>query len=143
MSIFGSNLKKKHCKKYHNFFLIWKTVYSDRLNSIFKMKQSEFKISISVESYQEKTVQQVTILLRWRKAHSFQTIRDIDLKFWYHKLKTWLKILSKFQVPNFHSFWKIICQRSLGSSRAGSVWMSTRRPMYMTANRNFVCLAHS
>ena len=37
------------------------------------MQQSEFKISISVESYDEKLMK----LLPCGKAHSFQTIKDI------------------------------------------------------------------
>ena len=41
------------------------------------MQQSEFKISDSVERYDEKTDE----ILRCEKAHSFQTIKDIESKF--------------------------------------------------------------
>ena len=41
---------------------------------------SYFKISISVESYEEKTAENYRKLLHFRKAHSFQTIKDIDSK---------------------------------------------------------------
>ena len=46
------------------------------------IKPSEFKISISVESYDEKNYWKWPKLLGCRKAHSFQTIKDIDSKFW-------------------------------------------------------------
>ena len=44
----------------------------------------ELKISISVESYDEKLVK----LIHCRKAHNFQAIQDIESKFCYLKLKT-------------------------------------------------------
>ena len=42
--------------------------------------------------------------LRCQKADSFQTIKDIDSKFW---LKTWIKMVSKFHVPILYTFRKI------------------------------------
>ena len=41
------------------------------------MQESELKKFISVESYDEKTVEIIT----FGKAHSFQTIKDIKSKF--------------------------------------------------------------
>ena len=42
--------------------------------------------------------------LRCRKAHNLQTVKDIDLKFQQHKLKTWMKIVWKFHVSIFYIF---------------------------------------
>ena len=47
------------------------------LSLIFPMQKSEFKISISVECYDEKLMK----LLRCEKAYSLQTIKDIESKF--------------------------------------------------------------
>ena len=58
------------------------------LSQIIPMKTLEFKIPISVESYDEKTAEKLPKFQRCRKAHSLQTITDINLKFEYHKLKT-------------------------------------------------------
>ena len=44
------------------------------------MKQSEFKISIAVESYDEKTAENDQNC--YVQAHNFQAIKDIDSKFW-------------------------------------------------------------
>ena len=84
---FGSNLRKNG--KQIRFFSIFhikidfykKTYFSKfemgyilmYLNKFFKMKTSEFKIFISVESY-EKTAEKLPKLLRCRKMHSFQII---------------------------------------------------------------------
>ena len=57
------------------------------------MKPLLLYISISVESYYEKNCWKLLILLRCRKAHSFQTIKDNDLKFGYNKLKTFPYLL--------------------------------------------------
>ena len=43
------------------------------------MEPIDFKISISVESYDEKTAE-ITEILRYRKAHAIKTIKDIDPK---------------------------------------------------------------
>ena len=32
-------------------------------------------------------------------AEGFQIMKDIDSKFWYHKLETWIMIVSTFHVP--------------------------------------------
>ena len=45
------------------------------------MKPSEFKISIAVESYDEKTTEDFQNFYVAEKAHSFQTSKDIDPKF--------------------------------------------------------------
>ena len=45
-------------------------------------------------------------LLSCRKTYSFQTIEDIDPTFWKHKLKTWMKVVIKFHVSIFYTFWK-------------------------------------
>ena len=50
------------------------------LNLIFPMKPSEFKISFPVKSYDVKTAQKLPKLLRCRRTHSFQTIKNIDEK---------------------------------------------------------------
>ena len=42
------------------------------------MQVSEYNISISVESYDEKT----NLITTFGKAPSFQTIKDIESKFW-------------------------------------------------------------
>ena len=47
------------------------------LKQIFPMKPSEFKIFISVKIYDEKTEE----IIAFGKAHSFQTIKDIESKF--------------------------------------------------------------
>ena len=47
-------------------------------SNIFPMKPSEFQISITVASYDEKTAKILTKLLRCRKAHGFETINDIN-----------------------------------------------------------------
>ena len=44
------------------------------------MEPSDFKISISVESYDAKTAE-ITEILRSRKAHNIKTMKDIDPKF--------------------------------------------------------------
>ena len=51
------------------------------LNWIFTMEPSEFKISIVVESYDEKTAENYRNGYVAKKAHSFQIIKDIDSKF--------------------------------------------------------------
>ena len=45
------------------------------------MKPSEFKISISVKSSVEKTAENYRNCYVTEKAHSYQTIKDIDLNF--------------------------------------------------------------
>ena len=45
-------------------------------------KLSDFKISISVESYDEKIAENLPKLLRCRKAHNFKTIKDVDPRFY-------------------------------------------------------------
>ena len=45
------------------------------------MKPLEFKISVSVESYDEKTAENLQTLLHCRKTLSLQTIIDADPKF--------------------------------------------------------------
>ena len=98
------------------------------LNEIFPMKPSEFKISISTESYDEKNYWKLPKLLRCRKSHSFQTIKDINSKFWLntlihntwiHKLNTWMKIVLKCHGRIFYTFWKISRQRASRSGAAG------------------------
>ena len=51
--------------------------------------------------------------IRYRKAHSFQAIKDINPTFLYHKLKTSIKIVLKFHVPIFYTFGEIGRQRAL------------------------------
>ena len=51
------------------------------LNLILNMKPSELKIYFSVKRYDEKTAEKLRILLRCRKAHDFQAIKDINPKF--------------------------------------------------------------
>ena len=51
------------------------------LNWIFLIKLSELKISFSDESYDEKTAENDQNCYVAKKTHSFQTIKDIDLKF--------------------------------------------------------------
>ena len=58
------------------------------LSKIFPMKPSKTKNFFSVKSYDEKPAQNYRKLLRCRKANNFQTIKYIDAKFDYHKLKT-------------------------------------------------------
>ena len=60
------------------FFLIEKEYILIDLNLIFPTKPSELKIPISVESYDEKTAEKLPKLLCCRKAHSFQSIKDIQ-----------------------------------------------------------------
>ena len=50
------------------------------LNWIFLIKPSEFLISLSDESYNEKSAEN-SKLLHCRKAHSIQPIKDIEPKF--------------------------------------------------------------
>ena len=50
------------------------------LNMIFSMKQSELDISHSIEGYYKKLPNIIEILLFW-KAHNFQAIKGIYLKF--------------------------------------------------------------
>ena len=68
---FGSNLKQKNCKK--NFFIflfqpknlflyIWNSVYSDKSELDLSHKTMKFKISLSVESYDENTVDNWTVV---------------------------------------------------------------------------------
>ena len=53
------------------------------MNEIFPMKSSKFEISDSVKGYdKKKNSQKLTKFQRCRKAHSFQTIKDIEHKFW-------------------------------------------------------------
>ena len=72
-------------------------------------------------------------LLRCRKAGSFEIIKVINIKFEYHKLKTWIKILSKFHNLISNNF------RDIG--RHGRA--KSDRDLYMTANRNLVRFARS
>ena len=46
------------------------------------MKPSEFKISISVQSYDEKTAENYRNYYVAQKVYSFQTIEDIDPKYY-------------------------------------------------------------
>ena len=62
------------------------------------MEPSEFKISISVESYDEKTAENDQNCYVAEKR-SFQTFKDIDPKFKLKKLKAWMKIVLKLNVP--------------------------------------------
>ena len=68
------------------------------LNQIFPITLSEFETFISVEIYIEKNCCKWSIWLRCRKAHSFETIRDVNPKFWKQNLYTWMKVMSKFHV---------------------------------------------
>ena len=51
------------------------------LNEIFSIKPSELKIFLSIERNKNKIAENGQNVLRCRKLHSFQTIKDIDPKF--------------------------------------------------------------
>ena len=85
------------------------------------MKLSEFKFSISVETYDEKTAENDRNCYFADKAHSFQTITDISPKFKKkHKFMTWMKIVFKFHAPILYSSREISRQIALRSGRVGS-----------------------
>ena len=64
------------------------------------------------------------------QAHSFKTIKDIDPKPWYHKLKNWMKFVSKFHVPIFYTSREISRQIALPSGRAGSCRVGLVGPVH-------------
>ena len=66
------------------------------LKKIFSLKSSELKISIWFKSSDEENCRKLPKLLHCQKAHSFQTVKYINPEFLYHKLKTGIKIMSKF-----------------------------------------------
>ena len=51
------------------------------MNQIFPMKQSKFKISISVDNYDEKMLKITKIATLPKSSYGFLTIKDIDSKF--------------------------------------------------------------
>ena len=95
------------------------------LSQIFPMEPSDFKIFISVGSYDEKLLK-ITEILRCRKAYYIKTIKDVDLKFYQHKLMTLIKVVSKFHFSISYTFEEMNRQRALVRS-CGSVWV---RPVH-------------
>ena len=69
------------------------------LIKIFPMEPSEFKNTIRIQKYRFsqklwwKNFWKLTKLLPCGNDHSFQTIKDINSKFWQHKLQSWIKIV--------------------------------------------------
>ena len=117
---FGSNLKKTarknlkififHIKinfySWKNIFSMWNRVYSDRS----ELDLSDETIRIQKFHFSRKlwwkNCWKLTKLLPCGNAHSFQTYKDIDSKFWYHKLERLIKIVLKFQVLISYTFRK-------------------------------------
>ena len=56
------------------------------------MKPLEFKIFHHVESYDRKPAETCKKIQLCREAYSFQTIKDVDLKFKKNNFMTWMKI---------------------------------------------------
>ena len=88
-------------------------------NQIFPMKSSKSEKSRLAKSYDKIKLMQI-VELRCRKVHGFQTINNLVFKYWLQKLKTRIKVVSKYHVPNFNSFWEISRQRTSRSGRVGS-----------------------
>ena len=72
------------------------------------MQQSEFNISISVESYDEKTAE--------NDRNCYVAKKRIVSKL---SMKTRIKIVSNIYVPIFYTFQEICRQRALQSGRVG------------------------
>ena len=90
-------------------------------NQIFPMKSSKSEKSRLAKSYDKIKLMQI-VELRCRKVHGFQTINNLVFKYWLQKLKTRIKVVSKYHVPNFNSFWEISRQRTSRSGRFGPGW---------------------
>ena len=101
-----------------NIFSIWYMVYFDK-SEIFLMIPSEFKISISVKSSEEKIAENYRNCYVVEKLIVSKLLKILIPYFDKQKLKTLLKMVSKFYVPIFHSFQKINFQIAIQSGR---VW---------------------
>ena len=102
-----------------HFFPIWNGVYSyiselDLSNKTIRIEKFHFGRKLWW-----KNCRKLSKLLSCRKEHSFQNFKDIDPKFRWHKLKTWIKIVSKFHFPILYAFRKIDRQRALRSGHLG------------------------
>ena len=71
------------------------------------MKPSELESYLSVKGFDTKNYQKYPKFQWCWNAHSFQTIKEIDLKFLYHHLKAWIKIFPKFHGPIHDIFLEI------------------------------------
>ena len=62
-----------------------------------------------------------TILVRLSKLSLLEKlwkcVDTLPLQFWYHKLKTWMKVVSQVDVTIFYTFLEISRQRALWSGR--------------------------
>ena len=81
---------------------------------IFPMTPSEFKISIYVESYDEKTTENYRNCYGAEMCRAFKLIDPI-----FEQYK--LKIVSKFHVPTFYTVREVSRKRVLLLGKAGPV----------------------
>ena len=91
------------------------------LKVIFPIKPSDFKISLSVEIYENKLSKTDEISTMLKCVHSFQTIIYIDPKMWYNNERTWMKTVYKFQVRICNTVWDMSRQRASWSGRVNFI----------------------
>ena len=136
---FGIHLKKKNLIFFisylkinlyrYNIYIFFDREYCDRSeldlsDETIEIKNFHFNLKLWW-----KNCWKLSNLLHYRKAHSFQTIKGIDTKYWYHRLKTWLKIVNfrnyEFLIMNLwfsiYTIREINRQRTLRSGRPDSL----------------------
>ena len=84
------------------------------------MQPSEFKISNSIENYTEKTAENDRKRYVAEKRIVSKLSKLSIPNFNKHKLRTCMKIVSKFNVPIFYNLREISRQSELQSGEAGS-----------------------
>ena len=102
---------------YHLISLVYNRVYSDRTspsvsNEAIRIGKFHFSRKLWL-----KNCEKLPKWLRCQKEHTLQVIKDINSKFLYHELKTWVKIVSRFNVPISNTFREISRQRASRSGR--------------------------
>ena len=130
ISILVASYDEKTSENYRNCYVAEKQIDSKQLNiTILYFNRSELDLSdetIRIQNFhfskklRWKNCWKIPKCLRCREAHSFQINKGIDPKFWYHKLMTWIEIVSKFYAIIFYTFREIIFQRAFRSHRVGS-----------------------
>ena len=95
--------------KKHIFNLKW--VYSDRSERDISDETIRIWNFLFSRKLWWKNCRKLTKSQQWRKAHCFQAMEFINPKFLKDNFKTWIKVVSKFNVCIFNTIWDISHQR--------------------------------
>ena len=128
---FGSNVKKLQFSFFSNFSVICHFLFKNLfswikksliLNGIYsnRSKLDPSNETIRTQNWLKKNCWKWPKSLRCRKAYNSQAIRDTDSKYWYHKLRTRMKVVSKFHIPILYTFPEISRQIALRLGQAVS-----------------------